>query len=178
MYRIVEGENYTNFWHDETNASFPRSSLNSRYRAMLKEINSEGASIFDGDIPDEVQADANQLVFDEQLEEYKQAVRRLERYRVADGQPEVTEQVPVDPPHYVYNEETEENDLVTVEVVTQQAVEAVPATVTKMVFDEADPTAEATEQEIPNPLIVKDDEERAAAQAVVDATPQAVKDAA
>lgn len=178
MYRVVEGENYSNFWHDETNASFPRSDLNSRYQRMLEDINEHGSSIFDGAIPDEVQSDADQLVFDAQLKEYKEAVIRLTQYRVADGQPEVTETVPVEPAQYIYNEETEENDVVTIEVVTQQGIDAVPATVMQKVFDETDPTAPAEEREIENPLITTDNEERAAAQAVVDATPQAVKDAA
>jgi len=36
---------------------------------------------------------------------------------------------------------------------------------------------ESTTTTVPNPLIVKDEEERAAAQAVIDATPQEVIDA-
>ena len=43
-----------------------------------------------------------------------------------------------------------------------------------MVYDEANPEAEPTEETIENPLITKDNE-NAAAQAVVDATPQAVR---
>ena len=46
-----------------------------------------------------------------------------------------------------------------------------------MVYSE-DMDAEPTEETIENPLITTDNAERTAAQAVVDATPQAVKDAA
>jgi hypothetical protein len=55
------------------------------------------------------------------------------------------------------------------------AIDPLPATVN---VTNADQGSEATTTEVENPLIVKDDEERAAAQAVVDATPQPVKDAA
>jgi hypothetical protein len=78
----------------------------------------------------------------------------------------------------VWNEETEEMEDVMMEVVTVTAIDPVEATVTRMVYSEDDPMAEPTEETIENPEITKDNEERAAAQAVVDATPQAVKDAA
>jgi hypothetical protein len=43
-----------------------------------------------------------------------------------------------------------------------------------LVYDEDDPEAEPTTQTVPNPEIVQDDEERAAAQAVIDGTPDDV----
>jgi hypothetical protein len=53
----------------------------------------------------------------------------------------------------------------------------VEPTVTRLVYSD-DMDAEPTEKTIENPLITTDVAERAAAQAVVDATPQPVKDAA
>jgi hypothetical protein len=60
-------------------------------------------------------------------------------------------------------------------VLVQTAIDPLDATVEVTTYD-VDGN-EATET-VANPLIVKDDEERAAAQAVVDGTPQAVKDVA
>jgi hypothetical protein len=63
------------------------------------------------------------------------------------------------------------------EVITVTAIEPVEPTVTRTVYSD-DMDAEPTEETIENPLITVDNEERAAAQAVVDTTPQPVKDAA
>jgi hypothetical protein len=65
------------------------------------------------------------------------------------------------------------------EVITVTAIEPVEPTVDRIVYaDDPMVDAEPTIETIENPEITKDNEERAAAQAVVDATPQAVKDAA
>ena len=75
------------------------------------------------------------------------------------------------------NEETGEIETVeiTENVITQTAIEPLEATVE---VTETDPeTMEPTTTTVRNPLIVKDEEERAAAQAVIDATPQSVIDA-
>ena len=58
----------------------------------------------------------------------------------------------------------------------QTAVEPLPATVDVLVYDENDPDAAPTTQTVPHPEIVQDNKERAAAQAVIDSTPQTVKD--
>jgi hypothetical protein len=63
------------------------------------------------------------------------------------------------------------------EVITVTAIDPVEATVTRLVYSD-DMDAEPTEETIENPLITTDVAERTAAQAVVDATPQPVKDAA
>ena len=59
-------------------------------------------------------------------------------------------------------------------VVTQTAIEPLEATVEVTTYNEE--TLESTTETVRNPLIVKDEEERASAQAVVDATPQSVID--
>lgn len=111
--------------------------------------------------------------FNWQLQEYRKAVARLDKYVLADGRPEVTEMQPTG--EQVYNEETGEMEDVLQEVVVQTAVEPLPATVEILVYNEEDPEAEPTVETVDNPEIIRDTEERAAAQAVVDATPEEVK---
>ena len=154
----------------------PLSAGNSDYQAVLDAIIAEGTSCFDGDIPDELQTAADEKQFNQQLAAYREAVARLAQYVVADGRAEVREMQPTG--EQVWNEETEEMEDVMHEVITVTAIEPVEATVTRLVYSDDDPMAEPTEETIENPLITTDNEERAVAQAVVDATPQAVVDAA
>ena len=92
---------------------------------------------------------------------------------LVDGRPELTEMQPTG--EQVYNEETGEMEDVLHEVVVQTAVEPLPATVEILVYNEDDPEAEPTVETVDNPEIIRDTEEREAAQAVVDATPDEVK---
>jgi len=154
------------------NRYIPLDPANSDYQEVLDAIITEGAACFEGDIPEELQAAADEKQFNQQLAEYRDAVERLAKYRLADGKAAVMET-------YVsgktFNEETMETEDVTEEYEAEPAIDPLPATVEQKVY-----TGETDfeVQSVPNPLIVKDDEERAAAQAVVDATPQPVKDAA
>jgi hypothetical protein len=77
----------------------------------------------------------------------------------------------------VWNEETEEYETneITEEVITQTAIEPLEEFIEVITTDPE--TMESTTESVRNPLVVKDEEERAAAQEVVDATPQAVIDA-
>jgi hypothetical protein len=112
--------------------------------------------------------------FNWQLQEYRKAVARLDKYVLADGRPEVTEMQPTG--EQVFNEDTGEMEDVLHEVVVQTAVEPLPATVEILVYNnEEDPDAEPTVETVDNPEIIRDTEERAAAQSVVDATPDDVK---
>ena len=107
--------------------------------------------------------------FNAGLARYQAAIARLAQYEVSVGRVEVTETV-----------ETGEIDPETGEPITEQmvvvtAVNPVEPTVEQDTFDPE--TGEVTGTEtVPNPLIVTDEAERAAAQAVIDATPQEVKD--
>lgn len=131
-----------------------------------------------GDVPAWVQEEADAWLFNHQTEEYDIAVKRLAQYRLADGQEEVTETVvlgsepSVNSDGIVMVDDDGETIMVDVteEIVTQQAIDPLPATVVETDRDGVETTVD-------NPKIVKDDEERAAAQAVIDATPQAVIDA-
>jgi len=158
------------------NMSIPLDPANRHYQEVLDAIIAEGATCFDGVIPADLQAAADEKQFNQQLADYRVAVARLAQYIVADGRAEVTEMQPTG--EQVWNEETMEMEDVMHEVITVTAIEPVEPTVTRMVYSEDDPMAEPTEETIENPLITTDNAERAAAQAVVNATPQAVKDAA
>ena len=129
-----------------------------------------------GDVPDWVQTAADNWTFNKQLREYVAVVERLEHYILSEGRPEIREDVVVETKE-VFNEETGEFETVNVteNIVIQTAIEPLEATVEVTEYDEE--TMESTTTTVRNPLIIKDEEERAAAQAVVDATPQSVIDA-
>jgi len=124
----------------------------------------------------ESDTDANREnnTFNWHLQEYRKATSRLAQYIVADGRPELTEMQPTG--EQVFNEETDEMEDVMHEVVVQTAIEPVEPTVEQTVYSD-DMDAEPTVETVANPLIVEDEAERAAAQAVVDGTPDAVKEA-
>ena len=115
----------------------------------------------------------SQALFDHQLQEYTKARTRLSQYQVSLGREEVTESQATG--ERVFNEETGEIDDVMSDVVTATSIEPIDATITRTVQSD-DINEEATEETIENPLITKDNAERASAQAVVDATPQPVID--
>jgi hypothetical protein len=102
---------------------------------------------------DELQTRKNKAIFDLQTERYIKATTRLSQYKLSEGRPEVKD----------------EDD-----VVTQTAIEPLESTIEVSTTNPE--TMEVTTETVPNPVIVKDEEERAAAQSVVDATPQSVID--
>ncbi len=148
---------------------------NSSYQAMREDVIANAGAALNVDVPDWLQADADQTLFDRQLAAYRTATARLAQYVLADGREEVREMQPTG--EQVFNEETMEMEDVMHEVIVQTAIDPVEATVTRFVYSEDDPMAEPVEETIENPLITTDVAERTAAQATVDATPQAVKDA-
>jgi len=158
------------------NHYIPLDPANRHYQEVLDAIIAEGADCFDGDIPEDLQAAADEKQFNQQLADYRVAAARLAQYIVADGRAEVTEVQPTG--EQVFNEETMEMEDVMHEVITVTAIEPVEPTVTRMVYSEDDPMAEPVEETIENPVITTDVAERAEAQAVVDATPEEVVAAA
>ena len=128
-----------------------------------------------GEVPTWVQEAADNWTFNKQLREYVDAVERLEQYILSEGRSEIREDIVVET-REVFNEETGELETVNIteNMITQTAIEPLEATVE---VTETDPeTMESTITTVRNPLIVKDEEERAAAQEIVDSTPQAVID--
>ncbi len=164
----------SNIYCDTHNHYIPLNPANRHYQEVLDAIIAEGADCFDGDIPADLQAAADEKQFNQQLAAYRTATARLAQYVLADGREEVREMQPTG--EQVFNEETMEMEDVMHEVITVTAIEPVEATVTRLVYSD-DMDAEPTEETIENPLITTDVAERTAAQATVDATPQAVKDA-
>jgi len=123
------------------------------------------------EVPAEILTAAADKLFASQLAEYNTAVTRLAKYVVADGREELTEMQVTG--EEVWNEDTEEMDIVVASVITQTAIEPVDATVEITIYSD-DIEAVATVSTVTNPLITTDTTERAEAQAVVDATPAAV----
>ena len=176
MFNLITSElGGSTIYRSTHNQSIPLDPANRHYQEVLDAIIEQGAACFDGDIPEDLQAAADEKQFNQQLASYRVATARLAQYVVADGRAEVTQEVVIG---QEWSEETGEMTDVTETQVTVTAIEPVEATVTHMVYSEDDPMAEPTEETIENPVITTDVAERTAAQAVVDATPQAVKDAA
>jgi hypothetical protein len=177
---------YSIHWFDEAQTTFqylklgvlsiPLDPANRHYQECLDAIILEGADCFTGDIPTELQTAADAKLFAQQLVDYNTATARLAQYIVSVGRAEVVESQSTG--EQVWDEDTMEMVDVMHDVITVTAIDPVEATVTRLVYSDDDPMAEPTEETIENPLITTDVAERTAAQATVDATPQAVKDAA
>jgi len=177
MFNIITDElsNGQTLFCSTHNHYIPLDPANRHYQEVLDAIIAEGADCFDGDIPEDLQAAADEKKFNQQLADYRVATARLAQYIVADGREEVREMQPTG--EQVFNEETMEMEDVMMEVIVQTAIEPVEPTVTRLVYSD-DIDAEPVEETIENPVITTDVAERAEAQATVDATPQPVKDEA
>ena len=153
----------------ETNSYVPLDPANSDYQKILDDIIEQGADCFEGDIPTELQTAADAKQFAQQVEAYKIAKARVAQYQLSVGVPESSETIVTG---QEMNMETGEMEDVT-ETFVIPAIEALEATVEETTYDfDTDTSTTAT---VANPLIVKDNEERAAAQAIIDATPVPVK---
>lgn len=121
---------------------------------------------------DNIVNDANNL-FNHQLAAYRAAQARLARYRLADGRPEVTEerQIIDEQGTPLFHEAIGEPVMET--FVVQAAIDPIPIEIDQPLYDEA--TGEQIGSiMVSNPDIERDDEERAAAQTVIDQTPAEV----
>ena len=110
--------------------------------------------------------------FNHQLVAYNDAVARLEKHVLLDGQAEVREMQPTG--EQVFNEETGEMEDVLQEVVVKREIEPVEEFVEVTVYSD-DPEAEPTVEQQRNPLVIQDEAEREQAQAIIDGTPEEVK---
>ena len=136
-----------------------------------------------GPVPDWVQEAADNWTFNKQLNEYVTAVERLSQYILLEGREEVTEEVVIGQ-ELVLNEEglptfdDEGNQImsdVTETVITQTAIEPLEEFIEVIKVDAE--TMESVTETVRNPLVVQDEEEREAAQLIVDNTPAAVIEA-
>ena len=147
----------------------PLDPSNRDYQKVLDDIIEQGVDCFEGDIPAELQTAADAKQFAQQVEAYKVAKARVAQYQLSVGVPESSETIVTG---QEMNMETGEMEDVT-ETILTPAIPALEATVEVTTYDmETDTSSTET---VANPLIVKDDEERAAAQAVINATPGPVK---
>lgn len=152
------GEQFDKIFHDGVDA----------WKADIQAIkDAHPKAVIDAD---ELASRQAQALFDYQLKEYTKAQERLAQYQVALGRDEITEEFVIG---QEWNEETEQFDNITETRVVSPAIEPVEPTVTVMLSNDMDAVSETIE----NPLITKDNEERAEAQAIIDATPQEVIDA-
>ena len=110
--------------------------------------------------------------FNHQLVAYKNAVARLEKHVLLDGQAEVREMQPTG--EQVFNEESGEMEDVLAEVVVKREIEPVEEFVEVTVYSD-DPEAEPTVEQQRNPVVIQDEAEREQAQAIVNGTSEEVK---
>jgi hypothetical protein len=149
------------------NMIVPNDPANSDYQAILDWINEGNTPT--GDIPAELQAAADAKQFAQQVEAYKEAKARVAQYyQLSVGVPESSETIVTGQER---NMETGEMQDVT-ETFVIPAIEPLEATVEVTTQEMGEDPVTAT---VANPVIVKDNEERAAAQAIIDATPGPVK---
>ena len=123
-----------------------------------------------GDVPQDLLDAAANKLFAQQVEAYKIAKARVAQYQLSVGVPESTQTITTGMQEW--NEEAGEMQDVTETIVTP-AIPALEATIEETTYDfDTDTSTTAT---VSNPVIVKDNEERAAAQAIINATPVPVK---
>ena len=153
---------------DTYGLSFLRSMSNIDYLQFIEDIALENDTL-DGDIPDWLEEDIKTW----QLDRYSKARDRLSKFVVADGREEVTEEVVL---RQEFDDEVGDMVDVTETHVVLEAIDPVPATIT-ITSHSGNIEDSPTTSTIENPLITRDNEERAEAQAIVDATPSEVVDA-
>ena len=169
MYILIEDSMFNTKTIKGEGCFIPLDPENSDYQRVLDDIIEQGADCFEGDIPTELQTAADAKQFTQQVEAYKIAKARVAQYQLSVGVPESSETIVTG---QEWNEEAGEMQDVT-ETIVIPAIDALDATVEETTYDfDTDTSTTAT---VANPLIVKDNEERAAAQAIIDATPGPVK---
>ena len=131
-------------------------------KTRFPKSNTGGTTI--GDVPQDILDAAANKLFAQQVEAYKTAKARVAQYQLSVGVPESSETIVTG---QAWNEEAMEMQDVTETIVTP-AIPALEATVEVTTHEMDEDPVTAT---VANPVIVKDNEERAAAQAIIDATP-------
>jgi hypothetical protein len=154
----------TSLYCSSTEKFVPLDPANSDYQRVLDDIIEQGADCFTGDIPTDLQTAADSKQFAQQVEAYKVAKARVAQYQLSVGVPESSETIVTG---QEMNMETGEMQDVT-ETFVIPAIEPLEATVEVTTHEMGEDPVTTT---VANPLIVKDNEERAAAQAIIDATP-------
>lgn len=159
-----DGVNGTKVWQDTI------ASIKTKYPKTI----TGGITI--GEVPTWVQTAADNWMFNKQLREYIAAIERLSQYILSEGRPELREDIIIETKE-VWNKETREMETVNItqNVITQTAIEPLKEFIEVTTFDPE--TMESVIETVRNPAIVRDEQEREVATAVVDAAPQEVIDA-
>jgi hypothetical protein len=168
MYTLIEDSMFNTKIIKTENMFIPLEAENTEYQKVLDDIIEQGADCFTGDVPTELQTAADAKQFAQQVEAYKIAKARVAQYQSV-GVPESTQTITTGMQEW--NEEAGEMQDVT-ETFVIPAIPALEATVEVTTYEMGEDPVTAT---VANPLIVKDNEERAAAQAIIDTTPGPVK---
>ncbi len=168
MYTNTTTEISSSIYCSTHEVSIPLDPANSDYQRVLDDIIEQGADCFEGDIPTELQTAADAKQFTQQVTAYTIAKARVAQYQLSVGVPESTGSLVTG---QEMNMETGEMQDVT-ETFVIPAIEPLEATVEVTTQEEGEDPVTST---VANPLIVKDNEERAAAQSIIDATPSPVK---
>ena len=168
MYTNTTTEISSSIYCSTHEVSIPLDPANSDYQRVLDDIIEQGANCFTGDVPTELQTAADAKLFGQQVTAYTVAKARVAQYQLSVGVPESTESIVTGQER---NMETGEMQDIT-ETFVIPAIEALEATVEVTTQEQGEDPVTST---VANPVIVKDNEERAAAQAIIDATPVPVK---
>jgi len=156
---------------DSTNLSgIPLDLANLNYQKVLDDIIEQGNDCWEGSVPTIVQTPADAKLFAQQLKAYKVALARVAQYQLSVGTPLMSQT-------NVIGEGWDEGILETYDIIETIITPAILALETTVEQISTDRDGISTTTTVANPLIVKDDEERAAAQATIDATPSAVIEA-
>jgi len=121
-----------------------------------------------GDVPQDILDAAANKLFAQQVEAYKVAKARVAQYQLSVGVPESSETI-------VTGQEWNEETLIWEDVTETFVIPAIPALEATVEVTTQEMGKEPVTTTVANPLITKDNEERAAAQAIVDVTPALVK---
>ena len=191
MYKLQKSNNIYSI--DKGNKSIPTDPANSDYQQFIQDVAEQGIDIVEG--PDVVEPSYSEL----RTSEYPPITDQLDKIyhsgvtawkkdikEIKDKHPktitggitigDVPDWVQTAADNWTFNKQLREyvDAVERLELDAVVASDDIPATVEVSTTNPE--TMEVTTETVANPVIVKDEEERAAAQAVVDATPQSVID--
>tara|TARA_B100000902_G_scaffold244512_1_gene231494 strand:+ start:528 stop:1115 length:588 start_codon:yes stop_codon:yes gene_type:complete len=191
MYKLQKSNNIYSI--DKGNKSIPTDPANSDYQQFIQDVAEQGIDIVEG--PDVVEPSYSEL----RTSEYPPITDQLDKIyhsgvtawkkdikEIKDKHPktitggitigDVPDWVQTAVDNWTFNKQLREyvDAVERLELDAVVASDDIPATVEVSTTNPE--TMEVTTETVANPVIVKDEEERAAAQAVVDATPQSVID--
>jgi hypothetical protein len=161
--------NVTSLWAHHLSACVPVNLLNNDYMQLLHTVCLSGDMCVAGQIDPIITQHVQQFKTQSQIIKYKQAKSRLEQHVLSEGREATYTQ------ETFYTQLSGEPVEQTRQVIMTQAIDPVELTIEHV--EPGDPVTgtPSTTTQIENPLIIQDELERAAAQQVVDDTPDEIK---